>query len=567
MSKLLNVFMLLVTFMGVSIAQTVVTVADADLEAGGTYNWTNDKVYHLDGFVFLEAGGTLNIEAGTVIKGLEIPSSNDLASTLIIAKGATINAVGTKEEPIIFTAEIDDETDPSDMAVDDRGLWGGLIILGNATITNDGQVEEAVEGLPADDPRSLYGGDDDADNSGVLKYVSIRHGGAELAPGEEINGLTLGGVGSNTSIDYVEVIANSDDGIEWFGGTVSVSHASVAFCGDDSYDYDIGWRGGGQFWFSLQAADEGDNAGEHDGAKPDAATPSSNPSIFNATFIGSGVDGTAKNEHALYFRDGSRGTYGNSIFTDFANYAIQVEDRASGVDSRQYMEAGELNIVNNIWWNFGEGTELNAGTNGIIQATGDAEDPTAKFLVDHLVANGNTIKNPGLGGISRTDDGGLDPRPSDVVTSGLAKEPEGDFYTTTEFKGAFCTEGVWIAEWTALAEYGILSPDIPYAEENCETVSVKELASAAKGFVLEQNAPNPSINTTNIAFTLPTATNVSLVIYDMNGKIVKQLLNNEKFAAGQHSVDLDASSLANGTYVYSLFNANVTLGSVMIVKK
>ena len=544
----------------------------------GSTNWIltratpEDQPAELSGgaFVFVEEGATLNIEAGTIIKGKQTPSSNDLASTLVIARGATINAIGTAAAPIVFTAEIDDENDPNDMFVDDRGLWGGLIILGNATITNDGQVEEAVEGLPAGDARSLYGGNNDEDNSGTLNFVSIRHGGAELAPGEEINGLTLGGVGAGTNIDYVEVIANSDDGIEWFGGTVSVSHASVAFCGDDSFDYDIGWRGGGQFWFSLQSANEGDNAGEHDGAKPDSATPSSNPAIFNATYIGAGIDGTAKNEHALYFRDGSRGTYANSIFTDFANFAIQVEDRASGVDSRSYMEAGELSIMNNIWFGFGEGTDLDAGDNGIIQATGDAEDPTAQFLIDHLVANGNTIEDPTLFGISRDTDGGLDPRPNienDAAFTNLATVPDGEFYETTLFKGAFCAGRLWIADWTALAEYGVLTPDVEFAGDVCQTVNTEDLTGASNGFFLEQNAPNPIVGTTNIAFELPTTSNVSLVVYDMNGKIVQQLLNNTKLTAGQHNIEFDASALANGTYVYSLFNANVTLGRVMIVKK
>ncbi|MEM9990631.1 MAG: T9SS type A sorting domain-containing protein, partial [Bacteroidota bacterium] len=222
----------------------------------------------------------------------------------------------------------------------------------------------------------------------------------------------------------------------------------------------------------------------------------------------------------------------------------------------------------NIWFGFGEGTELNAGENGIIQATGDAEDATAQFLIDHLVNNNNTLEDPALGGISRTEDGGLDPRPSSQAAfADLAATPDTDFYATPSFKGAFCADGVWIAGWTALAEYGVLNSDVPFAGMECGIVSVEDFASEANGFLLEQNTPNPIVETTNIAFTLPTTTNVSLVVYDMNGKIVKQLLNNTKLVAGQHNVALDATDLPNGTYVYSLFNANVTLGRVMVINK
>ena len=236
-------------------SQTVVTITDADLVGGQTYNWTNDNTYVLDGPVFLEEGGRLNIEAGTVVRGK--PNQGDVASALIITRGAQIFAEGTADNPIIFTAEDDDVNDPGDFLSEDRGEWGGLLILGRATVARPGGSDN-IEGLTVENRTAFGGGDnpDDEDNSGVLRYVSIRHGGAALAPGDEINGLTLGGVGSGTEIDYIEVFANFDDGIEWFGGTVNVKHATVAFCGDDSFDYDFGYRGNGQFWFSLQGSDD-----------------------------------------------------------------------------------------------------------------------------------------------------------------------------------------------------------------------------------------------------------------------------------------------------------------------
>jgi hypothetical protein len=215
---------LVALFCGFSVqAQTTVTITDADLVGGETYNWTSDNEYVLDGLVFLEEGGVLNIAPGTAIKGASATniSTGDNTSALIIARGAQIFANGTADQAIIFTAQDDDLADAGDFTAQDRGEWGGLIILGSATIARPGG-EDGIEGIDADEARARFGGTDNDDNSGIIRYVSIRHGGAQLSTDNEINGLTLGGVGSGTTIDYVEVFANEDDGIEFFGGTVSV---------------------------------------------------------------------------------------------------------------------------------------------------------------------------------------------------------------------------------------------------------------------------------------------------------------------------------------------------------
>ncbi|GJM32474.1 MAG: hypothetical protein DHS20C18_14750 [Saprospiraceae bacterium] len=543
--------------------QEEITIKDNDLQGGQTYQWTNDNIYLLDGFVYLEEGGKLMIEEGTVIKGKETPSSNDLASTLIITRGAQICAIGTAQNPIIFTAEIDDPNDPTDMFVDDRGLWGGLILLGNANITDE-TAEVVVEGLPETDARSLYGGNNDADNSGILKYVSIRHGGAELAPGNEINGLTLGAVGSSTDISFVEIIGNSDDGVELFGGTVDLKYMVSAFCGDDAFDFDTGWRGRGQFWLALQGADDGDNGAEMDGAKPDANAPSTNPLIYNATYVGTGTGSAAANEHALLFRDGCRGSYFNSIFTDFANFAIQVEDRASGVDSRQYMEAGELVLANNIWFGFGNGDEFVAGE--LIQATSDAEDPTCQFLIDHLNANDNTVQDPQLGGISREADGNLDLRPdlAGPAYTDLAANPEDGFFSTVNFKGAFGEGCTWTTGWTALSEYNVQDPTICYGDYET-LVDVEDLVIEDNGFRLTQNRPNPANGTTTIVFELPTTSTVTIVITDFNGREVSRLIDNDRLVAGAHTLEVNTTNFPAGMYVYTLISEGTVISKKMVV--
>ncbi len=221
----------------------------------GNTTWYSDTVYQLAGRISVEAGATLTIEPGTIIKGEAGTGSN--ATALVIARDANIVAQGTPTLPIIFTS-VADEIMPADIQAGNfispnldptiNGLWGGVIILGNAKISPKpdatGEVTAVqIEGIPTSDANGLYGGNDDNDNSGILSFVSIRHGGANIGSGNEINGLTLGGVGALTLINNIEIVANQDDGIEWFGGAVSVSYVSVWNVGDDAIDTDQSWKG------------------------------------------------------------------------------------------------------------------------------------------------------------------------------------------------------------------------------------------------------------------------------------------------------------------------------------
>ncbi len=216
--------------------------------------WTADKVWILGARITVTAGATLTIQPGTIIKGQAGAGAN--ATALLIARGGKINAAGTATKPIIFTS-IADELSIADVAAGKfaspnlsptvNGLWGGLIVLGKAKISASSagtQINEVqIEGIPTSDPNGLYGGSDDADNSGVLKYISVRHGGTEIGAGNEINGITFGGVGSGTVVENIEVIGNQDDGIEWFGGTVNCKNVVVWNAGDDGLDTDQAYRG------------------------------------------------------------------------------------------------------------------------------------------------------------------------------------------------------------------------------------------------------------------------------------------------------------------------------------
>ncbi len=276
--------------------------------------WETGKTYVLGGRITVTSGNTLTIQPGAIVKG-EVGSGSN-ATALIIARGAKIDAQGTATSPIIFTT-VADEITPGEIAspnleADLSGLWGGLIVLGNAKASLAGDVTEIqIEGIPPSDTNGLYGGSNDADNSGIIKYISIRHGGANIGEGNEINGLTLGGVGSGTVIENVEVIGNQDDGIEWFGGSVNVKNAIIWNAGDDGLDTDQAWSGTLDN-FIVVAGSETDHALEIDGPE---GSFNAGHTLKNGTIKGNGVAELGD------FRDGARGTFENIYFFNFADPA------------------------------------------------------------------------------------------------------------------------------------------------------------------------------------------------------------------------------------------------------
>ncbi|MDZ7714620.1 MAG: hypothetical protein U5J95_00255 [Balneolaceae bacterium] len=310
-------------------------------EGIGTMTLDPQFEWVLDNFVYVNEGDELTIPAGTLIKGESGQGEN--ASALIVARGGKIQANGTAEDPIIFTSVADNisigELTSPNLNPTTRGLWGGVIILGNAR-TNTAETK-VVEGLPVEEERAQYGGDDDSDNSGTFRYVSIRHAGTDIGAGNEINSLTMGGVGSGTTIEYVESIANVDDGFEWFGGTVNSKYLLSVENNDDGIDWDEGFRGTNQFVLIYSTGGRG---GEQDGGTdPEDGQPYANPINYNVTSIG-GPDQT------MTYRDNSGGQYYNSIFYNYPN-GVDIEDLSSGEDSRARLENGEIIMTHNIFWN------------------------------------------------------------------------------------------------------------------------------------------------------------------------------------------------------------------------
>ncbi len=411
-----------------------------DLGGGtGTTTWTNDKSYILDGFVFVNDGQTLTIEPGTVIRAKTGQAS--LASALIVARGGTIIAQGTSEDPIIFTVEGDDLE--GSVPFEAQGLWGGVIILGNAPVNTPGG-ENFIEGIPISEPRGIYGGANDDDNSGIFQYVSIRHSGTKIGEGNEINGLTLGGIGKKTIISHVEVISSADDGIEFFGGTVNCKNLVSAYCGDDAFDFDEGYSGKCQFLLAIMKEGEGNHAAEHNGApNPGTVTGFSDPVLYNCTYIGN----NRNNNYLISFDYTSLGSYRNSIFLN-SKKGVSLEY------SPQYpviekMKTEKLLLSNNLFHGVEQDQEksmfriLPLGNETVTESD-------SAYIVSYFENYLNLIDNPGLNYTSEP----FNLLPSSTVFTQMA-DYTSEWFEEVNYKGAFGSNN-WLEGWSAVWESEII---------------------------------------------------------------------------------------------------------------
>lgn len=293
---------------------------DLTLTSGNIYQVTGRVEIGVDvGGDGLAAGGdpaNLTIDAGVTIFG------NSGADFIQVNRGSKIFANGTSTAPIIFTALADVNNTAASTA---RGLWGGIIINGRAPInTCPGPGGLATCEAQVEGSTGFYGGDQSADSSGRLNYVQVKHSGFEVTPNNELNGITLAGVGSGTDINFVQVHNSSDDGIEWFGGTVNLKHVVATGVSDDSLDWSSGWTGNLQFALVVQASDEGDHMWELDNLPSDQTkTPLTAPNVSNFTLIGN-----AGNDTGILQRVGVGGTSVNGIVTGSPR-CLDIDDTAT----------------------------------------------------------------------------------------------------------------------------------------------------------------------------------------------------------------------------------------------
>jgi len=432
---------------------------------GVDVTWTSDYLWVLDGLIFVNEGQTLRLGPGTVVKGKTGDGKN--ASALVVARGGQLFAEGTADKPIIFTTVKDDLSTTDDLPSNFRGGWGGLIVMGRAPLNTTPSVLN-VEGITLNEIRNQYGGDDPTDNSGVLRYVSVRYGGTILEEGNEINGITFAGVGSGTTVEYVEVFNNQDDGFEFFGGTVNTRYLISAFTTDDSFDIDQGYRGTGQFWLAVQNSVYADHAGEHDGGESsyggEDSTPYATPQIYNATYIGSGLDGSGST--ALNLRDNFAGSYLNSIFAGFPEQVVSIEDVPGDDDgdSRARFEEETLQLKGNLFHDIAGTFMAGAGssTSGLVDNDDSFGGEIATYLDSH---NRITDASP-LTAVERDSYGmltELNPRaaaPAASADVSVSYDGAPDVVESVDFVGAFSPEENWAVSWSFLGEGGSEYPGL-----------------------------------------------------------------------------------------------------------
>jgi hypothetical protein len=472
--------------------------------------WTADNTYNLQQQVYVLPGATLTIEPGTIIA-----STANLGGSLAVTRGARIFARGTQENPIIFTSKADVATwtDGNPKTGTWRAVcneWGNLTIMGRAYISENAVTSNtatfnanniaAMEGLigsSANDPNVLYGGGNDDDDSGSLSYVSFRYGGRVIGLNNELNGLSLGGIGRQTVIDHMEIMNNVDDGIEIWGGTVNLQYFSIWNIGDDSFDIDQGWRGKAQFGLIVQGysanasqgSGVGDNAIEIDGAEQSDYQPVTTCVMYNMTVIGDrGTTGANGCDHGVAYRDNARVQIRNSIFMDLGERVVRL-DNVDGDGGAGYGHNGTLSWAATWTTPYNSYSTVNAPANpeffyraqvdgnlneikdsvffnntnasaysdadavGVRDAGNNNVTATASPIVS--LTRGPTVSPTATLRISPVI--GIDPRAANDATTSVGTAPNDGFFEQANYRGAFSPQTHWLCSWTAADAYGFVT--------------------------------------------------------------------------------------------------------------
>ncbi len=393
------------------------TEVDVPLSITADTTWTADTTYTLTGLTYVENGATLTIEPGTIVLGGQ-------RSALIVSQGSRLIAEGTEAEPIVFTS-----ANPAGRRA--TGDWGGVVLLGSAPVNIQGAQ---IEGIDPAEGRTSFGGTDAAHDCGTLRYVRIEFAGFEFSPDNELNGLTVGGCGSATELEYIQVHLGSDDGIEFFGGTVDLEHAVVTGAQDDSLDWDLGWQGRVQF-LAVQHRQDSDAGFEADNfVDGQDNTPRSQPTMFNVTLVGAG----GSRSPGMVLRRGTWGAISNAIVMNFPAGAVDIRDAASAAGAAA--SPPTLTVNNSLFFN--------NGAEGTTHFTDDDTFGDLTFMTD--AARSNVVNvDPQLASTSVTAPDFVPAAGSPAATG--AATPSGDFFdASATYKGAFEPGGDdWTEGWTA----------------------------------------------------------------------------------------------------------------------
>lgn len=461
-----TLFLLLLTFCAEALlAQSVRTITDADLTTG-QYTWSRDTVYYLNGPVVLEAGGELTIEAGTVVRGIELQQSSQFyaGSALFIANGARLLAEGTAEAPIIFTAADDDLAEPDEVVL--SGRWGGIYLLGDAPVSLADTLREV--GYTTNDTL-YYGGSNLGHDAGVLRYVSIRFAGQPLTTQQLPAGLNLLGVGNQTIIDHVETFGCRNNGFTFNGGSVNTTHLVASLNQQRGFYLTNGYRGKGQFWLGIDTYVplvlgfpmifiEGNYYGDtEDYSKPDLA---------NITLLNNLLNNATATTDGIYFDQRAAGTIRNSVFTNLQPWNLTIKKRAdnAGFDSYTNLVNGEITLTGNVFNSEGAVRTWEQ----MVAILDNTQSPVIPYIPMPQVTNNNELSDELLVvGSCPTASLCLDPRPrlnSPILTGGTPINEPG--FVSVPYQGAFGPDGYWIANWTATAGEATLQTVSGYVRYN-----------------------------------------------------------------------------------------------------
>ncbi|MFA6172279.1 MAG: hypothetical protein WC334_00490 [Kiritimatiellales bacterium] len=520
--------MALISMAAAGIASAANVDITSDITTSTTWNSTN--IYNLTKQIYVRSGATLTIPAGTLIKsGTAVTNGGSLA----VSRGAKIYVNGTKENPVVMTSFNDNGT--ARVACNE---WGNLTLMGKGLIsassdsvrtrvdntkTPDGDNVVQMEGIIADGTNTVtYGGNDDNDDSGSIHYLSLRYGGKVIGLNNELNGLSLGGIGRETDIDHVEIFNNVDDGIEIWGGAVNLKYISIWNIGDDSLDIDQGWRGKAQFGLIVQGLSAqakqgsgwGDNCFETDGAEDSDASPATTCKIANFTVIGQ-PDVSGGGDGATVWRDNARVQYHNCLFmnigeeivrldgndTDGAqgyNYALNgvaaaggsAEEMAAfqGLWSAPYTSYYADNFVTNVYATVADmylaqtsGNQCEIRNSVMFANATDSGDKATAVGVYNVAMNNVVASVPPIVALTRgslvtysVEDNGtktaklypvtyIDPRATNDAVNAAAVEQD-EFLTSAPFAGGFSANNNWIEGWTAAAQYGLTTSGVSAAD-------------------------------------------------------------------------------------------------------
>jgi Secretion system C-terminal sorting domain len=498
----------------------------------GNENWTADTIYVLSGKVYVKAGGTLNIAAGTIIKGDTFVAG----SALIITRGAKIYAIGTPTKPIVFT---------SNAPVGKRraGNWGGIVIAGNARVNVTGGQAPFEGGNLANPDGTVddgsYGGLNDLDNSGELKYVRIEFAGYPYQTNNELNSLTLGGVGSGTKLEYIQCSYGFDDSFEWFGGTVNAKHLIAYKGNDDDFDTDFGYRGKVQFGLVIRDTAIADASGtngfesDNDGVGSGNA-PYTSPVFSNITLVGPKQTLTtpvnANHRTGAHIRRNSRTSIFNTLWMGYVRGV-----RIDGDSCHASADANLLEMQNNVVagvsgllldstagtpWNVTNWFTQSTNSNTVYAANADAMitdafNPTAPNCIP-------TSTSPLLTGASFLNAKLTDP-----------------FFTPVTYRGAFGIDD-WTASWTNFnpqnEPYTIGYGVIPASIGN------------TKLDLLVDVYPNPANDKLQVNFTTTASQEAMITLLNVNGQVVAS----QSSKAVNHTIQFNTTTIPNGFYMIQI---------------